>query len=91
MVFALSVGKINMCKLLSFIPTTVLAVLKSTEADCLITLSPFFTMKNSSRKFFSDNKTEEGIEILRKIAAINGKSEEFEEKINKWLLNDVVN
>lgn len=39
-------------------------------------------LENSSRKFFSDNKTEEGIEVLRRIAAINGKSEEFEEKIN---------
>ena len=39
-------------------------------------------LENSPRKYFSDNKTEEAIETLRRIAAINGKSEEFEEKIN---------
>ena len=38
--------------------------------------------ENSPRNFFSNNKTEEAIEILRKIAAFNGKLEEFEEKVN---------
>ena len=37
--------------------------------------------KNSARMYFSKNKIEEGMEVLRKIASFNGKLEEFEEKI----------
>ena len=42
----------------------------------------FIALENSPRTFFSNNKTEEAIEILRRIAAFNGRAEEFEEKIN---------
>ena len=39
-------------------------------------------VEDSPRMFFSKNKTEEAIEVLRRIAAFNGKLEEFEEKTN---------
>ena len=38
-------------------------------------------LENSPRVFFSKNKTEEAIEVLKRIASFNGKLEEFEEKI----------
>ena len=38
--------------------------------------------EDSPRMLFSKNKTEEAIETLRRIAAFNGKLEEFEEKTN---------
>ena len=38
--------------------------------------------ENSARMYFSKNKNEEAIEVLRKIAAFNGKLEEFQEKEN---------
>ena len=38
-------------------------------------------LENSPRMYFSKNKTEEAIDVLKKIAAFNGKLEEFEEKI----------
>ena len=38
--------------------------------------------ENSPRIYFSKNKTEEEIEILKKIAAINGNLEEFVKKTN---------
>ena len=38
--------------------------------------------ENSPRTYFAKNNTEEAIEILRKIAAINGNLEEFEQKAN---------
>jgi len=43
----------------------------------------FLVLENSARMFFSKNKTEEAIEVLRRIAAFNGKLEEFEEKSNE--------
>ena len=39
-------------------------------------------LKNSARTFFTKNKPEEGIEVLRKIAKFNGKLNEFEEALN---------
>ena len=39
-------------------------------------------VENSARMYFSKNKTEEAIEVLRRISAINGTQEEFEEKSN---------
>ena len=42
----------------------------------------FLVAENSPRNFFSNNKIEEAIEILRRIAVFNGKIEEFEEKVN---------
>ena len=42
----------------------------------------FLLAENSPRNFFSNNKIEEAIEILRRIAIFNGKFEEFEEKVN---------
>lgn len=42
----------------------------------------FIVLENSARVYFSKNKTEEAIEVLRRIAAFNGKLEEFEEKSN---------
>ena len=38
--------------------------------------------ENSARMYFSKNKTEEAIDVLRRVAAFNGKLEEFEEKTN---------
>ena len=38
-------------------------------------------LKNSARTFFTKNKPEEGIEVLRKIAKFNGKLNEFEEAL----------
>jgi MFS family permease len=43
----------------------------------------FLVLENSARMYFSKNKTEEAIEVLRRIAAFNGKIEEFEEKTNE--------
>ena len=40
----------------------------------------FIVGENSARMYFSKNKTEEAIDTLRRIAAFNGKLEEFEEK-----------
>lgn len=42
--------------------------------------SCFIVGENSARMYFSKNKTEEAIDTLRRIAAFNGKLEEFEEK-----------
>ena len=39
-------------------------------------------VENSARMYFSKNKTEEAIEVLKRISAINGTLEEFEEKSN---------
>ncbi len=39
-------------------------------------------LENSARMYFSKNKTEEAIEVLRRISAINGTNDEFEEKSN---------
>ena len=39
-------------------------------------------LNNSARTFFSKNKYEEGIEILKKIAKFNGKLEQFEKDLN---------
>ena len=39
-------------------------------------------LKNSARTFFSRNKNEEGIEVLKKIAKFNGKLEQFEKDLN---------
>jgi hypothetical protein len=39
-------------------------------------------LKNSARTFFSKNKNEEGIEVLKKIAKFNAKLEQFEEDLN---------
>ena len=38
--------------------------------------------ENSARGFFSKNKNEEAIEVLRRIASFNGKLEEFEKESN---------
>jgi predicted MFS family arabinose efflux permease len=38
-------------------------------------------LENSPRVYFSKNKTEEAIDVLKRIASFNGKLEEFEEKI----------
>ena len=38
-------------------------------------------LKNSARTFFTKNKPEEGIEILRKIAKFNGKLNDFDEAL----------
>ena len=43
----------------------------------------FLVLENSARMYFSKNKTEEAIEVLRRIAAFNDKLEEFEEKTNE--------
>ena len=40
-----------------------------------------FILKNSSRSFFSKNKNNEAIEILKKIAKFNSKLDEFEENL----------
>ena len=42
----------------------------------------FIIGENSARGFFSKNKNEEAIEVLRRIAAFNGKLEEFEKQSN---------
>ena len=39
-------------------------------------------LNNSARTFFSKNKNEEAIEVLKKIAKFNGKLNEFEEDLN---------
>ena len=38
-------------------------------------------LENSPRVYFSKNKTEEAIDVLKRIASFNGKLEEFEKKI----------
>ena len=43
----------------------------------------FLVLENSARMYFSKNKTEEAIEVLKRIAEFNGRSEEFEEKTNE--------
>ena len=43
----------------------------------------FLVLENSARMYFSKNKTEEAIEVLRRVAAFNGKLEEFEEQSNE--------
>jgi len=42
----------------------------------------FLVLENSARMYFSKNKTEDAIEVLRRIAAFNDKLEEFEQKTN---------
>ena len=41
-----------------------------------------FILKNSARTFFSKNKPEEAVQVLKAIAKFNRKSEEFEEALN---------
>ena len=42
----------------------------------------FIVVEDSPRMFFSKNKTEDAIEVLRRIAAFNGLLEDFEKKTN---------
>ena len=46
--------------------------------------------ENSARMYFSKNKIEEGIDALTKIAKLNGKLEEFKEKINDKEFDDLL-
>ena len=47
-------------------------------------------LKNSARTFFTRNKPEEGIEVLRKISKFNGKLNDFEEALNDNEFNSLL-
>ena len=47
-------------------------------------------LKNSARTFFSKNKNEEAITILKKIAKFNGKLNQFEEDLNNEEYNSLL-
>ena len=53
-------------------------------------VSYIIILKNSARTFFTRNKPEEGIEVLRKIAKFNGKLNDFEEALNDNEFNSLL-